>query len=610
MGALICFAMVVTQGCSRSTSVSTSATTEPAGPNCAQGGIAVRSGFDTDEDGQVSAAEASSTSYVCNGATGTAGTEGATGAAGVPSLNAVTPEPVGTHCSLGGYRLQTGLDVNGNARLDEAEVTSTEYLCTPEPSRTGLLLVSKTYLGLADTGCPGGYTRIAYGADANGDGTLGASEQTDSFLTCNLVPRLTSPSALSIADCTASPIVLPITAIDLDGRVTQISVQVVESGSALVFSSGPNGEVRLASGAHVSGALLAVTLTDDLGATAVVMVSLRFTGTGCQPLTTFYGVFPGSCRAVEINPIAGDDRSGPVLTARALYYNGDNGLIRTDLDLDGGTQLVAAQVDGLMGDPVQGKLLSLWSSEWNAVLPDGGAGLAITGLLDLDAGVRFAAFQSPESLDELVVLDETTFRPTAHVALPQPIPAGAPIFVVNDAVAGAVTVNQQRMIVSASDGHAVIARYGGDNTGATGVLYQVINVTTGAVVINRELYFAPGDVGGALFNWRTQEDSIQHYAMHKVGSEFFLTYLHTTQGWMDLELGAGQPQPRTPSFASQCDVENLALSADLGTAYFHAEDSCFGANHLEALYRCETLYYGNTGLAVDDRGNVNQPSPR
>ncbi len=598
--AVVGLCLAATLGCRASTAVSTSAVTEPAGSNCATGGLAVRTGIDADGDGVVAESESVSTNYLCNGAAGAPGTTGVT------SLNKVTAEAAGANCAQGGYLLETGRDTNGNDTLEPTEVTSSEYLCTPASSSANLVLLSKTFIGAADAACPGGYLRIAYGADTNADGTLAVTEQTDSFVTCNLTPRLTSSTTLVVADCTQNPIVLPITSNDLDGRVVQTSVRVLSSGSALVFSSGPNGEVRLTPGAHVAGAAIEVTLTDDLGATAVIEVHLEFTGTGCSIQNTFHGVLPATCIAIEIGDEAGDDRSGPVLTSRGIYYNGDQGLMRAGLDLDGGTRLTSQQVDGLMGDAVQGRLLSLWSSGWDAVLPDGGAGVGITGLLDPAADGHFAAFLSPQPLDQIAVLDETTLQPTSRVALPQPFvrdPQQAPSFSVAGSDGGTMLFPAGGVIVAATDGQALIARSGGNASGQHGVLYQLINTATGAVTLNRELYFETGDTSFGLYQWRSQEDSVQHYSLHKRGSAFVLTYL-SNGSWMELELAAGQPQPLSTTFASDCDVNNLALGRDLSVVYFHAEDGCFGFQTSESLLRCETLDGPNPNGLVDDRGTT------
>jgi len=71
-----------------------------------------------------------------DGATGPAGANGASGAPGPgghDSLAASVPEPAGAHCAFGGTRTSTGLDANGDGTLAATEVTSTTYVCNGAP---------------------------------------------------------------------------------------------------------------------------------------------------------------------------------------------------------------------------------------------------------------------------------------------------------------------------------------------------------------------------------------------------------------------------------------------------------------------------------------------
>lgn len=113
---------------------------EPAGANCASGGVVVRTGLDKNADGtlQDDEVDASQTKYVCNGTTSTAGANGDAGAqgaqgdagvAGHASLTTITAEAPGSHCATGGSRLDSGLDTNGDGSLEASEVTATLYVC-------------------------------------------------------------------------------------------------------------------------------------------------------------------------------------------------------------------------------------------------------------------------------------------------------------------------------------------------------------------------------------------------------------------------------------------------------------------------------------------------
>ncbi|RUA16501.1 MAG: hypothetical protein DSY83_05595, partial [Flavobacteriia bacterium] len=99
-----------------------STTVEEPGTNCANGGFRLDIGLDSNENGQLDAGEVSSSQYLCN----------LDPADGLTSLIGTVIEQPGANCANGGYRLDVGLDSNGNGELDESEVTSSEYLCNAD----------------------------------------------------------------------------------------------------------------------------------------------------------------------------------------------------------------------------------------------------------------------------------------------------------------------------------------------------------------------------------------------------------------------------------------------------------------------------------------------
>ena len=131
-------------------------TAEVAGINCAAGGFKIDSGVDDNANSVLEVGEIdSSPVYLCNGEQGVAGAAGldgaagATGAQGDSSLLVVNIEAEGSNCALGGHRIDSGVDDNGNSILDGAEVDETSYLCNSEPTETplndtGILLSSVT----------------------------------------------------------------------------------------------------------------------------------------------------------------------------------------------------------------------------------------------------------------------------------------------------------------------------------------------------------------------------------------------------------------------------------------------------------------------------------
>ena len=93
----------------------TSTAAEPAGANCATGGVKLTSGIDADRNGTLDPGEVddAATRYVCNGATGDTGEKGDTGATGAAGQSVTSdPEPPGANCVNGGVRYTSVSGVN------------------------------------------------------------------------------------------------------------------------------------------------------------------------------------------------------------------------------------------------------------------------------------------------------------------------------------------------------------------------------------------------------------------------------------------------------------------------------------------------------------------
>jgi hypothetical protein len=104
--------------------VATSA--EAAGANCANGGIKLESGTDTNNNGALDAGEVTDTQYICNGEEG-GGTDG------LQSLIDTTPLPVDGVCVFGGLQVDYGIDDNDDGDLDSEEIDGSDNLCNACP---------------------------------------------------------------------------------------------------------------------------------------------------------------------------------------------------------------------------------------------------------------------------------------------------------------------------------------------------------------------------------------------------------------------------------------------------------------------------------------------
>lgn len=139
---------------------------EPAGANCADGGVAIASGLDADDNGVLDDDEVSSTSYVCDGPSG----DGA-----ITTLVETAAEPAGANCAAGGTVVTIGPDTDGDGVLDADEVTSTVYVCD------GVLVSTED----AGANCADGGTAVHTGVDDDGDGVLDPGEYDTTTYVCN-----------------------------------------------------------------------------------------------------------------------------------------------------------------------------------------------------------------------------------------------------------------------------------------------------------------------------------------------------------------------------------------------------------------------------------------
>lgn len=111
--------------------VATAASIEPLpddDDDCPQGGVLVKTGIDENGNGLLDDNEVDATQKVCHGEDG---------ADGLSAAVDVKSEPFGENCPYGGLRIDSGLDRNGNGRLDDDEIEDTEYFCSQPDGRVG-----------------------------------------------------------------------------------------------------------------------------------------------------------------------------------------------------------------------------------------------------------------------------------------------------------------------------------------------------------------------------------------------------------------------------------------------------------------------------------------
>jgi cysteine-rich repeat protein len=117
-------------------------TTAASITTCPTGGVVLQLGPDSNQDGVLDRVD--TVVSVCNGAagpkgddgpkgdtgdTGDTGADGSNGSDGKNSLVLLEQEPAGSNCQTGGTKIRTGIDVDGDFLLSEAETTQVRYAC-------------------------------------------------------------------------------------------------------------------------------------------------------------------------------------------------------------------------------------------------------------------------------------------------------------------------------------------------------------------------------------------------------------------------------------------------------------------------------------------------
>ncbi|VAX27189.1 hypothetical protein MNBD_NITROSPIRAE02-1162, partial [hydrothermal vent metagenome] len=166
------------------------------GDECPNGGIAIDTGIDENGNGKLDPSEVDNTQIVCNGTDG---------ADGLLSLISISDEPAGDNCTEGGVKIEAGLDENNNAVLDPEEVDQTRYVCDGtdgtngsdgESGSDGLSTLISVSQEPEGDNCTNGGIKIEAGLDDDRDGILDSVEVDDTEFVCNGLDGTGSLSSL------------------------------------------------------------------------------------------------------------------------------------------------------------------------------------------------------------------------------------------------------------------------------------------------------------------------------------------------------------------------------------------------------------------------------
>ncbi len=313
---------------------------EPAGDNCADGGVKVEIGIDDDGDGTLDDGEITATNFVCNGARGPAGFD-----------TLVRTLPGAPSCGeFGGLTIQSGLDDNRDGVLDDTEVDATEVVCNGEDGIDSLVDIAAEPAG---ENCPVGGQQITSGLDEDRDGQLTGVEINDVVYVCDPIDNLVSVRPeLPGSDCPDGGNRID-AGLDLDGSGTLEEGEIdtttfVCSGddgfsSLVVVTAEPVGDNCAEGGSRVDSGL-DVNEDDVLDPSEITSTQFVCDGSdgldgadGARDLVRVATVPPGvTCPTggirFESGPDVNDDGvlQGGELTSISVVCNGEDGEIGID----------------------------------------------------------------------------------------------------------------------------------------------------------------------------------------------------------------------------------------------------------------------------------------
>jgi hypothetical protein len=295
--------------------------TDPASTtDCPFGGVVVASGLDDNGNGRLDDAEIKTRATVCNEAPAQQPP---------PILVRLVSEPSGAHCVAGGTAVQSGPDRNANGRLDDDEVAHTDYVCVPPPPP----LLTRLAAEPPGDRCAAGGVVFFAGRDRDGDGVLDDDEIESTEISCgDRVER--DIDIRSFTDVNALEDVRVIT-----GRVSVIQMgnfslpQLAQIGGALQIVDGSGGTIALPALQSVGGEL--ALRNNDV--TALDCPQLRHIGS----LTLFHSALHDLSGFPVLAEIAGNVEIGsspglvsatlpPVKIAGNLHIAGNPNLASAD----------------------------------------------------------------------------------------------------------------------------------------------------------------------------------------------------------------------------------------------------------------------------------------
>ena len=336
-------------------------TPEPAGSHCANGGVKVESGLDSDRSGQLDNSEVSGQTYVCDetaGAAGAAGASGATGATGAVGATGAT----GANGSIGATGLAGTTGATGAVGATGATGASGSIGATGPAGTTG---------ATGATGATGTNGAIGSTGPTGATGTAGSAGTSGSNAT---VPTsFNRPPAARVAISTTG-LVLTVNAsasTDPDGSIASYVWNFGESTSGSNSATGVSASHSYAApGSYV----LTLLVTDNQGGPAInqrnVVIGSPLNDAGvtasqCYQAGSDVLVSCTSAAAIALNPAQDGMRGRDATPATNSAADGKLGFSYTKISASGQTLAASATSWACVKDNLTGLV-------WEVKTIDGG----------------------------------------------------------------------------------------------------------------------------------------------------------------------------------------------------------------------------------------------
>lgn len=143
---------------------------------CPGGGKTIDVGYDDDQSGALDPGEITNTFSVCDGAPGADGAPGSDGAPGADGAAALIVVRADAAVGCDGDVIEAGVDADADGNLSAAEITSSVEVCDGDDGQDAAPNALRTSPEPSGANCTHGGVKVEFGADANANGALDPAE--------------------------------------------------------------------------------------------------------------------------------------------------------------------------------------------------------------------------------------------------------------------------------------------------------------------------------------------------------------------------------------------------------------------------------------------------